>query len=366
MNLLSNAYKFTAQGSVTVRGVIDFEDDNAIAVTVSVIDTGVGITPEQQKRLFLPFSQADNSTARSYGGTGLGLSICKAIIENVMTGRIWLESTQGAGTNVSFSLRFPKVRRGGAPVTTPGGTTVDGSSGVFAQEPDPMAIFSPPATDSSPAGSGRGILDLAAIPPAQLRICIAEDNPINQKIALSYVQKMGYRCAAFNDGRQAVDALARDCQTDPFHIVLMDVQMPVLDGYDATREIRRSNDPIIRDVLVIAMTASAIRGDREKCLEAGMNNYLAKPVRALMLKQMLASYLTHGSNGGAAASAAAPLTDPSLAASDVGVEVSLPVRSAKPTRPPLMARQESVMSTHEDSITPTQASVFQLKTTGTN
>jgi len=340
MNLLSNAYKFTAQGSVTVRAVIDFEDDFAIAVTISVIDTGVGITPEQQKRLFLPFSQADNSTARSYGGTGLGLSICKAIIENVMAGRIWLESTHGSGTAVNFSLRFPKVRKGAGAATTPAGVVTDASmNDITAKEPDPMAIFSPTANDSAPSGQGREILDLASIPPAQLRICIAEDNPINQKIALSYVQKMGFRAAAFNDGRQAVDALLRDRDTDPFHIVLMDVQMPVLDGYDATREIRRCDDPRVRDVLVIAMTASAIRGDREKCLEAGMNNYLAKPVRAGMLKQMLDGYLIQGDGR------VADAVNAGISLNSIMMPSATEDLATRPKRPPLKSTPSSTTVT---------------------
>lgn len=113
-----------------------------------------------------------------------------------------------------------------------------------------------------------------------------------KKIAISFVKKLGFYCEAYGDGQQAVDALTRASKDGhPFHLVLMDVQMPVLDGYNATREIRKHEDPGVRDILVIAMTASAIRGDREKCLEAGMNNYLAKPVRADTLKQMLESYL---------------------------------------------------------------------------
>ena len=152
-----------------------------------------------------------------------------------------------------------------------------------------MAIFTPPAEDEQ---SSRQIVSLAGIPRDQLKVCIAEDNPINQKIAINFVKKLGFNCEAYADGQQAVDALGR-ASTDgkPFHLVLMDVQMPVLDGYNATREIRKHSDPKVRDILVIAMTASAIRGDREKCLEAGMNNYLAKPVRADTLKQMLESYL---------------------------------------------------------------------------
>ncbi|KAK3069716.1 Chk1 protein kinase [Teratosphaeriaceae sp. CCFEE 6253] len=279
MNLMSNAYKFTAKGSVTVRAKLERQDTDSVQVTVSVTDTGIGVSDEQQKKLFLPFSQADSSTARSYGGTGLGLSICKAIIENVMKGRIWLESKPGIGTTVSFSLPFKKVKQ----------SAKGESNGVVphGREANPMAIYSP-----SEEGPDSRHISLAHIPRDQLKVCIAEDNPINQKIAINFVKKLGFNCEAFADGQQAVDALGRASKdAKPFHLVLMDVQMPVLDGYNATREIRKHDDPAVRDVLVIAMTASAIRGDREKCLEAGMNNYLAKPVRADMLKQMLESYL---------------------------------------------------------------------------
>ncbi|KAF2720977.1 hypothetical protein K431DRAFT_225201 [Polychaeton citri CBS 116435] len=286
MNLMSNAYKFTAKGNVTVRARIDFEDADSIKATISVSDTGIGISDEQQKKLFLPFSQADSSTARSYGGTGLGLSICKAIIENVMKGHIWLESTPGVGTTVSFTLPFKKVKasaNGEANSAHPTG-----------READPMAIFTPPAIEGSPGA--RAIPSLSGIPRNELKVCIAEDNPINQKIAINFVKKLGFNCEAYADGQQAVDALSRaSLDSKPFHLVLMDVQMPVLDGYNATREIRKHTDPAVRDVLVIAMTASAIRGDREKCLEAGMNNYLAKPVRAETLKQMVESYLNQPS-----------------------------------------------------------------------
>jgi signal transduction histidine kinase/predicted ATPase/DNA-binding response OmpR family regulator len=281
-NLMSNSFKFTSQGSVTVRAVIESEDAESIHAIISVADTGIGISDEQQKNLFLPFSQADSSTARSYGGTGLGLSICKAIIENVMHGRIWLDSKPGVGTTVSFSLPFKKVQAN-ANGDKPEGRTSNSQA-------DPMAIFTPPAVENGPGS--RALISLAGIPRDQLRVCIAEDNPINQKIAISFVKKLGFRCQAYGDGQQAVDALGKASKEgNPFHLVLMDVQMPVLDGYNATRAIRRHPDPKVSDILVIAMTASAIRGDREKCLEAGMNNYLAKPVRADTLKQMLESYL---------------------------------------------------------------------------
>lgn len=288
MNLLSNSYKFTAKGSVIVRARTDFEDKHSIQVTCSITDTGIGITQEQASRLFQPFVQADASTQRSYGGSGLGLSICKALVD-VLNGKISLESQMGVGTTVTFTLQFPKATK----ATTPGNGTVSTNS-----EPDLMATWSSDTDNRDPQFSTASFANLSQIPRDQLRICIAEDNPINQKIAVSFVTKLGFKPEAYNDGLQAVEALRRRSKDkDPFHLVLMDVQMPVLDGYDATRLIRKDEDPAVRNVLIIAMTASAIRGDREKCLQAGMNNYLAKPVRAAVLKSMLEEYLSQPPEG---------------------------------------------------------------------
>ena len=282
MNLLSNSYKFTAEGSVTVKSRTEYEDDEVIRVTCSVTDTGIGITQEQVSRLFKPFAQADSSTQRSYGGSGLGLSICKALV-HVLNGKIWLESQLGIGTAVSFTLTFPKARN----------AATTNNIELSTKEPDPMATWSSDADGLAPRSSTAPFVDLSQIPREELRICIAEDNPINQKIAVSFVTKLGFKSAAYTDGLQAVEALRRkSLDGEPFHLVLMDVQMPVLDGYDATRLIRKDDDPAVRNVLIIAMTASAIRGDREKCLQAGMNNYLAKPVRAAVLKSMLEDYLS--------------------------------------------------------------------------
>jgi len=308
MNLLSNSYKFTPKGSVTVRAVVDKESDEWIDVTCSVIDTGIGIPEEQKKKLFLPFSQIESSSSRSYGGTGLGLSICKALIENVMHGRVWLESTPGMGTTVSFSLRFTKVPRAEAQIRQYG-----------QRDQDPMAKFSSQENNGHEESSET--IDLSTVPRNELRICIAEDNLINQRIAISFVHKLGFKCDAYLDGFKTIDALERaSANGRPFHLVLMDVQMPHCDGYEgepvlcraltdtpppirfrkennaddilATRLIRKHQDPNIRNILIIAMTASAIQGDREKCLDSGMNNYLAKPVRAQTLKALLESYLS--------------------------------------------------------------------------
>lgn len=269
MNLLSNSYKFTPKGSVTVKAKISREGKGRVRLECSVSDTGIGIPEEQKARLFRPFSQADSSTARSYGGSGLGLSICKAIIEDVLGGAIWLDSTLGNGTTVTFHLSFNKAK--------------DPAKSLWSKHLKQVEA------KASPTPTAR---DLTQVPRDQIRICIAEDNPINQKIAVKFVNGLNLQCEAVSDGRQAVEALrARAREGRPFHVVLMDVQMPTLDGYNATREIRRDPDPNVNEVLVIAMTASAIEGDREKCLDAGMNNYLPKPVRSTVLCEMLDQYL---------------------------------------------------------------------------
>ncbi|KAF7595847.1 hypothetical protein BBP40_004659 [Aspergillus hancockii] len=269
MNLLSNSYKFTPKGSVTVKARVTREGKGRVRLECAVSDTGIGIPEEQKSRLFRPFSQADSSTARSYGGSGLGLSICKAIIEDVLGGAIWLDSTPGVGTTVTFHLSFNKVKDASA------------KASVLKANAD--------GKKTTPSPTAR---DLTMIPRDQIRVCIAEDNPINQKIAVKFVTGLNLECEAYSDGRQAVEALrAHSQEGNPFHVVLMDVQMPTLDGYNATREIRRDPDPNVNEALVIAMTASAIEGDREKCLDAGMNNYLPKPVRSTILSEMLDRYL---------------------------------------------------------------------------
>lgn len=211
MNLLSNAFKFTEKGSVTVKAAVEWEDAQMVQVLCSVTDTGIGITEEQAKKLFLPFSQADSSTARSYGGTGLGLSICKAIVEK-MRGRIWLESTQGKGTTVAFRIPFHKVLDEQA-------TAAQGT-----RDADPMAKFTTMASESSKSHNQAPahLLKLAGISRQDLKVCIAEDNPINQKIAISFIRNLGFKCEAFSDGQQAVDALESASRDgSPFHLVLV-------------------------------------------------------------------------------------------------------------------------------------------------
>ncbi|KAL7623945.1 Chk1 protein kinase [Parahypoxylon ruwenzoriense] len=282
-NLISNSLKFTEDGSITIGARVDSNTSERAKLTFWVKDTGIGIPPKQLAKLFKPFSQADASTARKYGGSGLGLSICKSLIETMMKGRIELESQENMGTTAWFTVTFDKARpevSAGEAQPVPAAQVVGGKRDI------------PPPAPNQPLLNP--IIDLARIPKDQIRICIAEDNLINQKIAIKFVHKLGYtKVDAYENGLKAVEGLRQKAKEGtPYHVVLMDVQMPVLDGYEATKLLRK--DPIedVRKVLVIAMTASAIQGDREKCLASGMNDYLAKPVKADLLKRKLDTYTT--------------------------------------------------------------------------
>jgi len=285
-NLIGNSLKFTEDGSITIGARVDSDTNDKATLTFWVKDTGIGISPQQLENLFQPFSQADASTARKYGGSGLGLSICKSLIETMMKGTIRLESQENVGTTAWFTVTFEKAR----PEVVAG--DAQGPTSPISQEP------ARPRSANTNLGAERGLvpasyIDLAQIPKSELRICIAEDNQINAKIAMQYMYRLGYsRVDTYENGLKAVEGLREKArQGKPYHIILMDVQMPVLDGYEATRLLR--SDPIesVRKILVIAMTASAIQGDREKCLAAGMNDYLAKPVRSEVLKRKLDAYL---------------------------------------------------------------------------
>jgi signal transduction histidine kinase len=277
-NLVSNSLKFTENGSITIGARTDWETSEQVKLTFWVKDTGIGIPPQQLVKLFKPFSQADASTARKYGGSGLGLSICKSLIESMMGGKIQLESVEGEGTTAWFTVTFPKAKEAIAG---------DIQNGVDQQDSIAKHARTERARSNTPYS------DFSHIPRDQLRICIAEDNPVNQKIAVQFMKKLGFKYVdAYENGQQAVEGLREKATAgQPYHIVLMDVQMPVLDGYEATKLLRRDPIDAVRGTLVIAMTASAIQGDREKCLESGMNDYLAKPVRSNVLKKKLDQYI---------------------------------------------------------------------------
>jgi signal transduction histidine kinase len=270
-NLISNSMKFTEKGTITIGAKMEWETDVAVHLTFWVKDTGIGISPQQFHKLFKPFSQADASTARKYGGSGLGLSICKSLVES-MHGTIKLDSTENVGTIVSFSLTFSKAD-----------SEMVGGDG----QPDHI----PPSPNEDIATTG--FTNLSSLLPNQLRICVAEDNPINQKVALQFLEKLKFKDVdIYENGLVAVESIRKKARDGkPYHVVLMDVQMPVLDGYEATKLLRKDSLASVREILVIALTASAVQGDREKCLESGMNDYLAKPVRLAILKKKFEQYM---------------------------------------------------------------------------
>jgi signal transduction histidine kinase/CheY-like chemotaxis protein len=268
-NLLGNSLKFTAKGSITIGAKADWEIESETHLTFWVQDTGIGIPSEQLHKLFKPFSQADTSTSRKYGGSGLGLSICKSLVES-MGGTINLKSTENVGTTVSFSLTLPKAKP-------------EVSTGVVRTNSSNMHTLSTTTV---------GFTSLSNIPQSEARVCIAEDNLINQKIAVQFLRKLHFQnVEAYNNGLEAVDGIRKMAgEGRPYHMVLMDVQMPVLDGYEATKRLRGDEREDVRGILVIALTASAVKGDRERCLGAGMNDYLAKPVRLEVLRGKIGEY----------------------------------------------------------------------------
>ena len=242
LNLLSNAIKFTSAGSVSVSVSAQTLPDNLAEVHVAVSDTGIGIPLDRRGLLFESFSQMDPSIARRYGGTGLGLAISRRLSE-LMGGSIWLESEVDKGTTFHVVVRFEL-----APA---------------------QALERPPprAADAATAA--------APTPTPMLRILLAEDNRVNQHVALRMLEKIGYHADVANNGREAVDAVRREA----YDVVFMDLQIPEVDGITATRDIRALPLPVVPPY-IIAMTASATAEDRAKCLAAGMNDYVTKPVRA--------------------------------------------------------------------------------------
>jgi PAS domain S-box-containing protein len=376
-NLVGNAVKFTQQGAVCVR-VARAESDT---IRFEVTDTGIGLSPEAQTRLFQPFSQADESTARKYGGTGLGLAICRQIVE-LMEGRIGVTSEVGRGSTFWFTATLPplaaavpptepmpdlrqvrmlvvddqpdarealadQLRRWGAAVEV-----ADGAVAAFAglrdaaaagrpfqvvlvdramPDPDGVALaaavrhdsglgrphiillttveerqsdgahrtacvdasllkpvrltplaealaWAGPSAVAAPAPGRQG----ATGPTMSLRVLLAEDNKVNQLVATQVLRSLGHRVDVASNGLEACEAI----RTIPYDVVLMDCEMPELDGFEATRRIRGSAGPRA-DVPIIAMTANAMEGDRQRCLDAGMNDYVAKPFRVNVLAATL-------------------------------------------------------------------------------
>ncbi len=251
INLVGNAVKFTSRGRVAVRASVVSRDDDAVTLRFDVRDTGIGIAAEHLPLLFQKFSQVDASTTRPFGGTGLGLAISRQLVD-LMHGTIDVISTPGEGSRFWFTARL-SLRPSAAPP----------AHVETAEAPLPPELV------------GR-----------RARVLVAEDNPVNLELALSLLRRLGMTADAVTDGEAAVRAVA----AEPWDLLLMDVQMPGMDGLEATRRIRASGARGA-EIVIVAMTAHAMAGDRERCLAAGMNDHLPKPVSTRALAGALLRWL---------------------------------------------------------------------------
>ncbi len=254
MNLLSNAIKFTAKGQIALEVSVVSLAPGRVQLRFEISDSGIGVSPEGIQKLFQPFSQVDASTTRKFGGTGLGLSISKKLVE-LMNGEIGVTSEVGSGSRFWFTADLligeEKLAR-----------------------PERIVEMEDPKTKARDSSD-------------KVRVLIAEDNPVNQKVAIKMLEKIGFRVDAVGNGAEAVEAL----KTVSYDLVLMDCQMPEMDGYEATRCLRASQVPRVRTIPIVAMTANAMKGDREKCLAAGMDDYISKPIKPEELQRVIQSTL---------------------------------------------------------------------------
>ncbi|WP_152222295.1 ATP-binding protein [Pseudomonas sp. SCB32] len=248
VNLLGNALKFTEEGGVRLEATWQALDDEVLWLSCSVQDSGIGISQERLEHMFDAFQQADSSTSRRYGGTGLGLAIARTLAER-MGGTLGASSEEGCGSTFTLEIPLPFRERQAA--------TEEGETGA-----DTLA-------------AGQSVL-------------LVEDNPVNQTVIEAMLRSLGYRVTLVGDGVQAV----RTSERGDYAVILMDCRLPVLNGYEATRQIR--SRPGGEQVPIIALTANALQGDRETCLEAGMNDYLAKPFKRAELQRILQRWVAPG------------------------------------------------------------------------
>ncbi|MCB1876964.1 MAG: response regulator, partial [Chromatiales bacterium] len=253
LNLVGNAIKFTEQGSVKLA-LINERDTLGERLEFVIEDTGIGIDPQAQRKIFDVFTQADGSMSRRHGGSGLGLAISRQLTE-LMGGELSLESEPGIGSTFRVRLHLPFAE---AP-----------ESLNHADQPTETPRLSPKAAGTSP------------------RVLLVEDNPVNQTVAVAMLEEIGVLVEVANNGAEALSAI----ENSAFDLVFMDCQMPEMDGFEATQRIRALSDPDKRQIPVVAMTANALKGDREYCLSVGMSDYLTKPFSLEQLYEMVARWL---------------------------------------------------------------------------
>ena len=282
-NLVDNAIKFTARGEIAVEINSEGRDAAEVSLHFSVRDTGTGVPKDKQELIFEAFLQADGFTTRHHGGTGLGLGICMKLVEQ-MYGKIWVESNPGEGSVFHFTALFPIAK------TTASSAMPDEPVGQSALLGAIADVLEPKAGPCVPSHS-RPETGAAGKPASPaLRILIAEDNPVNQAVGLGMLQTQGHMLTLAENGREAV----RFYQLERPDLILMDVQMPELDGIGATREIRAAEEGSGHRTPIIAMTAYAMSGDSERCLLAGMDAYLSKPLTKELLLKTIESIVKDG------------------------------------------------------------------------
>jgi PAS domain S-box-containing protein len=249
-HLADNAVKFTYRGEIRLRLAVESEDTRGFLLHFTVSDTGIGIAPDKLSYIFEAFAQADGSFTRRHCGAGLGLSICAKLVQ-LMGGRIWAESQMGGGSAFHFT-----VQCGPAPVTAP--------------------------VPRQPAAHTNG-----NSPELHARVLVAEDNAVNQRLVKRILEKSGCLAVVVGDGQEAVQAV----NSQDFDIVLMDIQMPIMDGYEATTRIRQGEKQTGAHLPIVALTAHTLNSDRERCLAAGMDDFLSKPVQTAVLFQTIHRFI---------------------------------------------------------------------------
>lgn len=282
-NLVGNAVKFTERGHVKVRVAVQQRTSDTITLCFGIIDDGIGISPTLRDKLFTPFSQGDVTSSKKYGGTGLGLAISRQLV-NLMGGELWLNEHrrctlhranqlefQGKGATFCFTASFDL--RGISPTANINAVT----KAVTQTNTNPTTVLTPPDAINVPDKQGI----------RRNTILVAEDNPINQMVITHMLQPHGYKLTPVTNGQEALDSLSQGT----YDLILMDVQMPMIDGYEATRQIRIQEQTTGKHIPIIAMTANAYPEDRDQCLAEGMDDYIAKPYSQKVLLEKIKKHL---------------------------------------------------------------------------
>jgi len=277
INLLSNAVKFTREGEIRLKVSTLPVADNEVELNVSIVDSGIGIPEDKLSELFKPFSQIDGSESNQLGGTGLGLVICREFVE-LLGGEINVESKIGKGSSFNF-----KIKCGVQPKTN-----ISDNASLINKISDENLVLTHKIEFNNNGSKEKR---------SKYKVLLAEDNLINQKVSLKMLSTAGYQSSAVSNGKEAVEAVIHG----DFDVILMDIQMPEIDGYKATEQIRSIKDSR-KNIPIIALTAHALIGDREKCLNAGMTDYIAKPVLGEELIKKIDSLFKINGNGAASTS----------------------------------------------------------------